>query len=154
MKFSLCRNSNNREPVELVSCNRWATGSNDFNFQHCLRRRSYLGIVESCEIFEKLWDHIESRSTPLHLAAKEEFIDYIGELLAWHKHGACAASLNLGSAEPLLNLEAKALLENVLINANKEREKNDLKGTAYLLPSLYILISEQMTIFLRLVIPA
>ncbi|OIV99385.1 hypothetical protein TanjilG_17195 [Lupinus angustifolius] len=63
-----------------------------------------------------------------------------------HKHGACAALLNPTSAEPLvwplplkviseLNPEAKALLERVLIDANKEREKNILKGTAYSLPS-------------------
>ena len=64
-----------------------------------------------------------------------------------HKHGACAASLNPRSIEPLiwpsppkfiseLNQQAKAILENVLMNANKEREKNDLKDTAYWLPSL------------------
>ncbi|KAE9620497.1 putative transcription factor C2H2 family [Lupinus albus] len=63
-----------------------------------------------------------------------------------HKHGACAALLNPTSAEPLvwplplkviseLNPEAKALLERALIDANKEREKNILKGTAYSLPS-------------------
>lgn len=63
-----------------------------------------------------------------------------------HKHGACAALLNPASAEPLvwpsplkfiseLNQEAKALLENALMEANKEREKNILKGTAYSLPS-------------------
>lgn len=54
--------------------------------------------------------------------------------------------LNPASAEPLvwpsplkfiseLNQEAKALLENALMEANKEREKNILKGTAYSLPS-------------------
>lgn len=63
-----------------------------------------------------------------------------------HKHGACAALLNPSSAEPLvwpsplkfiseLNQEAKALLECALMDANKEREKNILKGTAYSLPS-------------------
>ncbi|CAL0329137.1 unnamed protein product [Lupinus luteus] len=63
-----------------------------------------------------------------------------------HKHGACAALLNPTSAEPLvwpsplkviseLNPEAKALLERALMDANKEREKNILKGTAYSLPS-------------------
>ncbi|KAM7522204.1 hypothetical protein LguiA_012106 [Lonicera macranthoides] len=63
-----------------------------------------------------------------------------------HKHGACAALLNPSSAEPLvwpsplkfiseLNQEAKALLEQALMDANKEREKNILKGTAYSLPS-------------------
>ncbi|KAK2643100.1 hypothetical protein Ddye_024863 [Dipteronia dyeriana] len=63
-----------------------------------------------------------------------------------HKHGACAALLNPSSAEPLvwpsplkfiseLNQEAKALLEHALMEANKEREKNILKGTAYSLPS-------------------
>lgn len=59
-----------------------------------------------------------------------------------HKHGACAALLNPSSAEPLvwpsplkfiseLNEEAKHLLECALIEANKEREKNILKGTTY-----------------------
>lgn len=63
-----------------------------------------------------------------------------------HKHGACAALLNPASAEPLvwpsplkfiseLNQEAKALLEQALMDANKEREKNILKGTVYSLPS-------------------
>ncbi|KAF5727386.1 putative E3 ubiquitin-protein ligase XBAT31 [Tripterygium wilfordii] len=62
------------------------------------------------------------------------------------KHGACAALLNPSSAEPLvwpsplkfiseLNQEAKALLEHALMEANREREKNILKGAAYLLPS-------------------
>lgn len=62
------------------------------------------------------------------------------------KHGACAALLNPSSAEPLvwpsplkfigeLNQEAKALLEQALMEANKEREKTILKGTAYSLPS-------------------
>ncbi|XWS74139.1 hypothetical protein CRYUN_Cryun02cG0190000 [Craigia yunnanensis] len=63
-----------------------------------------------------------------------------------HKHGACAALLNPSSAKPLvwpaplkfiseLNEEAKSLLEQALMEANREREKNILKGTAYSLPS-------------------
>ncbi|KAK4719973.1 hypothetical protein R3W88_018311 [Solanum pinnatisectum] len=63
-----------------------------------------------------------------------------------HKHGACAALLNPSSAEPLvwpsplkfiseLNEEAKHLLECALMEANKEREKNILKGTTYSPPS-------------------
>ena len=63
-----------------------------------------------------------------------------------HKHGACATLLNPSSAEPLvwpsplkfiseLNAEAKALLEQALMEANREREKDILKGTAYSLPS-------------------
>ncbi|OMO67759.1 hypothetical protein CCACVL1_20342 [Corchorus capsularis] len=63
-----------------------------------------------------------------------------------HKHGACAALLNPSSAEPLvwpaplkfiseLNEEAKTLLEQALMEANREREKNILKGTAYSLSS-------------------
>ncbi|XWS28844.1 hypothetical protein CRYUN_Cryun25bG0106500 [Craigia yunnanensis] len=63
-----------------------------------------------------------------------------------HKHGACAALLNPSSAEPLvwpaplkfiseLNEEAKSLLEQALMEASREREKNILKGTAYSLPS-------------------
>ncbi|CAJ1955742.1 unnamed protein product [Sphenostylis stenocarpa] len=63
-----------------------------------------------------------------------------------HKHGACASLLNPTSAEPLvwpsplkfiseLNPEAKALLEQALMDANREREKNILKGSAYSLPS-------------------
>jgi hypothetical protein len=63
-----------------------------------------------------------------------------------HRHGACAALLNPTSAEPLvwpsplkfigeLNQEAKALLEQALMEANREREKSILKGTAYSLPS-------------------
>ncbi|XP_058099198.1 putative E3 ubiquitin-protein ligase XBAT31 [Magnolia sinica] len=63
-----------------------------------------------------------------------------------HKHNACAALLNPSSAEPLvwpsplkfiseLNPEAKVLLERALMEANREREKNILKGTAYSLPS-------------------
>lgn len=62
------------------------------------------------------------------------------------KHRACAALLNPGSAEPLvwpsplkfiseLNPDAKALLEEALLEANRAREKNILKGTAYSLPS-------------------
>lgn len=85
-----------------------------------------------------------------------------------HKHGACAALLNPSSAEPLvwpsplkfiseLNQEAKALLEQALMEANKEREKTILKGTAYMLPSpphsdtgIEDSISEVHTIFLLL----
>ncbi|MBA0825253.1 hypothetical protein Goarm_021853 [Gossypium armourianum] len=63
-----------------------------------------------------------------------------------YKHGACAALLNPSSAEPLvwpaplkfiseLNDEAKLLLEQALMDANREREKNILKGTAYSLLS-------------------
>jgi len=63
-----------------------------------------------------------------------------------HKHGACGALLNPSSAEPLvwpsplkfiseLNDEAKLLLEQALMEANREREKTILKGTAYSLPS-------------------
>ena len=63
-----------------------------------------------------------------------------------HKHGACASLLNPTSAEPLvwpsplkfiseLNPEAKALLEQALMDANREREKNILKGSSYSLPS-------------------
>ncbi|KAK8619789.1 hypothetical protein V6N13_066294 [Hibiscus sabdariffa] len=63
-----------------------------------------------------------------------------------HKHGACATLLNPSSLEPLiwpaplkliseLNEEAKSLLEQALMEINKEREKNILKGTAYSLPS-------------------
>ncbi|KAE8693108.1 putative E3 ubiquitin-protein ligase XBAT31 [Hibiscus syriacus] len=63
-----------------------------------------------------------------------------------YKHRACAALLNPSSAEPLvwpaplkfiseLNDEAKSLLEQALMEANREREKNILKGTSYALPS-------------------
>ncbi|KAL3530741.1 hypothetical protein ACH5RR_010063 [Cinchona calisaya] len=63
-----------------------------------------------------------------------------------HNHGACAALLNPSSAEPLvwpsplkfiseLNQEAKVLLEGALMEANREREKSILKGTAYSAPS-------------------
>ncbi|XP_047332353.1 putative E3 ubiquitin-protein ligase XBAT31 [Impatiens glandulifera] len=63
-----------------------------------------------------------------------------------HGHGACAALLNPSSAEPIvwpsplkfiseLNAETKALLEQALMEANKEREKSILKQTDYLLPS-------------------
>lgn len=62
------------------------------------------------------------------------------------RHGACAALLNPHSAEPLvwpaplkfiseLNEDAKALLEQALTEANREREKNILKGFACSLPS-------------------
>lgn len=67
-----------------------------------------------------------------------------------HNLGACAALLNPSSAEPLvwpsplkfiseLNEEAKILLERALMEANMEREKNILKGTARTLtsPPLY-----------------
>ncbi|KAL6840905.1 hypothetical protein ACP4OV_029165 [Aristida adscensionis] len=61
-------------------------------------------------------------------------------------HGACAALLNPSSAEPMvwpsplkfiseLDPEAKALLEAALTEANREREKQILKGTKYSLPS-------------------
>lgn len=57
-----------------------------------------------------------------------------------HKHRACAALLDPSSAAPLvwpsplkfigeLNQEAKALLENALLEANREREKTLLKKT-------------------------
>lgn len=58
-----------------------------------------------------------------------------------YKHSACAALLNPSSAEPLvwptpwkfisqLNPEAKILLENALMEANRAREKNILFGAA------------------------
>ncbi|KQK07698.1 E3 ubiquitin-protein ligase XB3 [Brachypodium distachyon] len=61
-------------------------------------------------------------------------------------HGACAALLNPSSAEPMvwpsplkfiseLDPEAKALLEAALKEANREREKNILKGTKYSMSS-------------------
>ncbi|MQL98662.1 hypothetical protein Taro_031381 [Colocasia esculenta] len=61
-------------------------------------------------------------------------------------HGACAALLNPASAEPLvwpsplkfiseLNSDAKTLLERALTEANRQREKSILKGTACTLPS-------------------
>ncbi|KAE8733750.1 putative E3 ubiquitin-protein ligase XBAT31 [Hibiscus syriacus] len=63
-----------------------------------------------------------------------------------YKHGACAVLLNPSSAEPLvwpaplkfiseLNSEAKSLLEQALMEANREREKNILKQICYSLPS-------------------
>lgn len=63
-----------------------------------------------------------------------------------YKHGACAALLNPSSAEPIvwpsplkfiseLDQEAKVLLEQALMEANREREKTILKGTTYSLPS-------------------
>ncbi|KAI7732072.1 hypothetical protein M8C21_031351, partial [Ambrosia artemisiifolia] len=59
-----------------------------------------------------------------------------------HKYGACAALLNPSSAEPLvwpsplkfiseLNQDAKALLEQALMEVNREREKNILKGSGF-----------------------
>lgn len=63
-----------------------------------------------------------------------------------NKHGACAALLNPASSEPLvwpsplkfiseLNPDAKALLEEALMEANLAREKIILKGTAHSLAS-------------------
>lgn len=63
-----------------------------------------------------------------------------------HKNDGCAALLNPSSAEPLvwpsplkfiseLNQDAKALLEQALMEANREREKTILKGTSYSIPS-------------------
>ncbi|KAK9122680.1 hypothetical protein Sjap_012282 [Stephania japonica] len=63
-----------------------------------------------------------------------------------HKHSACAALLNPSAAEPLvwpsplkfiseLGPDAKVLLEKALMVANREREKNILKGIAHSPPS-------------------
>ncbi|KAJ0809266.1 putative transcription factor C2H2 family [Helianthus annuus] len=63
-----------------------------------------------------------------------------------HKNDTCAALLNPSSAEPLvwpsplkfiseLNQDAKALLEQALMDANREREKTILKGMGYSPPS-------------------
>ncbi|KAF6169170.1 hypothetical protein GIB67_013600 [Kingdonia uniflora] len=63
-----------------------------------------------------------------------------------YKHATCAALLNPSSTEPLvwpsplkfiseLNPEAKTLLENALMEANREREKSILKGAHFSLPS-------------------
>ncbi|KAJ9565260.1 hypothetical protein OSB04_001226 [Centaurea solstitialis] len=63
-----------------------------------------------------------------------------------HKNGACAALLNPSSAEPLvwpsplkfiseLNQDAKALLEQALMEVNRERERTILKSTGYSMPS-------------------
>ena len=59
-----------------------------------------------------------------------------------YKYGACATLLNPSSAEPLvwpsplkfiseLKPEAKLLLEQALMEANRERERTILKGTGY-----------------------
>ncbi|KAK9065886.1 hypothetical protein SSX86_015288 [Deinandra increscens subsp. villosa] len=59
-----------------------------------------------------------------------------------HKYGACAALLDPSSAEPLvwpsplkfiseLNQDAKELLEQALMEVNKEREKNILKRSGF-----------------------
>lgn len=59
-----------------------------------------------------------------------------------HKNEACAALLNPSSAEPLvwpsplkfiseLHQDAKALLKQALMEANREREKTVLKGTSH-----------------------
>ncbi|KAL4558245.1 hypothetical protein LXL04_036443 [Taraxacum kok-saghyz] len=59
-----------------------------------------------------------------------------------HKNGACAALLNPSSAEPLvwpsplkfiseLNQDAKALLEQALMEVNRERERAILQNTGY-----------------------
>nr|XP_043636348.1 putative E3 ubiquitin-protein ligase XBAT31 [Erigeron canadensis] len=59
-----------------------------------------------------------------------------------HNYGACAALLNPSSAAPLvwpsplkfiseLNQDAKALLEQALMEVNKERERNILKGSGF-----------------------
>ncbi|CAM8925781.1 unnamed protein product [Rhodiola kirilowii] len=64
-----------------------------------------------------------------------------------HRHNACASLLNPSSAEPLvwpsplnfigeLKQDAKILLEQALIEANEEREKNPSKGTNSILPPL------------------
>ncbi|KAL5219718.1 hypothetical protein ABZP36_024431 [Zizania latifolia] len=61
-------------------------------------------------------------------------------------HTACAALLNPSAAEPMvwpsplkfigeLKVDAKALLEAALMEANREREKKILKGTRYCPPS-------------------
>ncbi|KAL9235297.1 hypothetical protein vseg_010068 [Gypsophila vaccaria] len=63
-----------------------------------------------------------------------------------YKHGACAALLNPSSAEPLvwpsplkfiseLNPEAKLLLEQALMEANREREKTIMKASGYSIAS-------------------
>ncbi|KAJ6715905.1 HOMEOBOX PROTEIN WARIAI [Salix koriyanagi] len=63
-----------------------------------------------------------------------------------YRNGSCAALLNPTSAEPLvwpsplkfiseLSQETKTLLECALMEANREREKNILKGTGHSLPS-------------------
>ena len=86
----------------------------------------------SCIWWEKFLVHV-CRRIPYAIALKRN-------------HGACAALLNPSTAEPLvwpsplkfiseLNLDAKVLLENALMEANREREKNILKGTSYSLPS-------------------
>uniref|UniRef100_A0A7N0TDD4 RING-type E3 ubiquitin transferase n=1 Tax=Kalanchoe fedtschenkoi TaxID=63787 RepID=A0A7N0TDD4_KALFE len=59
-----------------------------------------------------------------------------------HRHPMCAALLNPAAAEPLvwpaplkfiseLNQDTKNLLERALMDANREREKNILKGTTH-----------------------
>ncbi|RVW56983.1 putative E3 ubiquitin-protein ligase XBAT31 [Vitis vinifera] len=77
-----------------------------------------------------------------------------------HKHGACAALLNPTSAEPLvwpsplkfiseLNQDAKALLEQALMEANREREKSILREHLTCFHLHLILMSLLTTISLR-----
>ncbi|KAK1437072.1 hypothetical protein QVD17_02857 [Tagetes erecta] len=68
------------------------------------------------------------------------------QLALKHKHRACAALLNPSSAEPLvwpsplkfiseLNQDAKALLEQALMDVNRERERHILEGSGFLVSS-------------------
>ncbi|KAK8676218.1 hypothetical protein V6N13_034270 [Hibiscus sabdariffa] len=101
------------------------------------------GQIEGHALFVNIRD--ARRATPLHLAARlRRKIPYVVALK--YKHGACAALLNPSSTESLvwpaplkfiseLNDEAKSLLEHALMEANRKREKNILKGTCYSLLS-------------------
>ncbi|KAG1365771.1 E3 ubiquitin-protein ligase XB3 [Cocos nucifera] len=87
-------------------------------------------------------------STPLHLAARGGYLDCVRELLAWgadRKQRDSSGLMVIFSKNYLFLVvsgldnfplgDAKALLEAALMDANREREKNIWKGTAYSLPS-------------------
>nr|KAJ0207325.1 hypothetical protein LSAT_V11C500291280 [Lactuca sativa] len=98
---------------------------------------------------ENYWHGVQIDFKEMHLGILFSFqivmrIPYLVALK--HNNEGCAALLNPSSAEPLvwpsplkfiseLNQDAKALLEQALMEANREREKTILKGTGYTVQS-------------------
>lgn len=94
-----------------------------------------------------LTDFFQGFATNCHVVIWSSLCRRIPYVVALrHKHRACAALLDPASAEPLvwpsplkfiseLDREAKALLEQALLEANKVREKNIFRDTGYSLPS-------------------
>ncbi|KAF6152887.1 hypothetical protein GIB67_002972 [Kingdonia uniflora] len=111
MRFENVRDSYGETPLHLVARQRRP------DCVHMLLDNGVLACASTCE-------YSFSGRTPLHLASK---------VALWTAYGNCSHGEQIGFTK--IHLEAKALLENALMETTRESEKNILKGAHFSLPS-------------------